>query len=77
MVAHESLHVAAARPRIDGAKNARQRLAEVARSLANLTRVELGFNPADVVTARASLQDSDYTGTAAAAGLFRTTLDAI
>ena len=46
-------------------------------SLANLTRVELGFNPADVVTARASLQDSDYTGTAAAAGLFRTTLDAI
>ena len=46
-------------------------------SLANLTRVELGFNPADVVTARASLQDSDYTGTAAAVGLFRTTLDAI
>ena len=46
-------------------------------SLANLTRVELGFNPADVVTARASLQDSDYTGTAASAGLFRTTLDAI
>ena len=46
-------------------------------SLANLTRVELGFNPAGVVTARASLQDSAYAGTAAAAGLFRSTLDAI
>ena len=32
VVAHESLHVAAARPRIDGAKNAGQRLAEVARA---------------------------------------------
>ena len=46
-------------------------------SLANLTRVELGFNPSGVVTARASLQDSAYTGAAAVAGLFRSTLDAI
>ena len=46
-------------------------------SLANLTRVELGFNPSGVVTARVSLQDSAYTGTAAAAGLFRSTLDTI
>ena len=46
-------------------------------SLANLTRVELGFNPSGVVTARASLQDSAYTGAAAAAGLFRSTLDTI
>ena len=44
-------------------------------SLANLTRVELGFNPSGVVTARVSLQDSAYTGTAA--GLFRSTLDTI
>ena len=46
-------------------------------SLANLTRVELGFNPSGVVTARVSLQDSAYTGAAAAAGLFRSTLDTI
>ena len=46
-------------------------------SLANLTRVELGFNPSGVVTARASLQDSAYTDTVAAAGLFRSTLDTI
>ena len=46
-------------------------------SLANLTRVELGFNPTGVVTARASLQDSSYTDTLAVAGLFRSTLDAI
>ena len=45
-------------------------------SLANLTRVELGFDPAGVVTARASLQDSAYTGVAAT-GFFRSTLDAI
>ena len=46
-------------------------------SLANLTRVDLGFNPAGVVTARVSLQDSAFTGSAAAAGLFRSTLDTI